>query len=177
MTGKELTPLMKQAVQEVAELTAAAATMDDQIVTIRSVVAAYAKIVADLHPLLDSLCEKVSVPWETVYPIAYRLDAADAVAPPFVALRWQEGWADIRVLDGDICVDPQLQNYAIDTELFRVKHQDNGRTDVSVILRDGLLLRALPSIVSSMRYLKELLRGKDDDLAKLWEMLRSLVAS
>ncbi len=172
MTGSDLSPLLAEAVREIAQLTAAAASFDEQTATARRVVVAYTTIVYNAHPILGTLCQTECFP----SPGA----SQRSLGTPYYQLNGPVGsqrlYTDQARIMGTLYILGQFTAAPLSNMsnvLASARYGPDKMLEVSV--SDKLLIPAFPSVIRSIAYLKEQMRGKDDDLATLWEQLRASV--
>ncbi len=175
MTGTDLSPLIVEAVREVAELTAAAASLDEQLTTAHKVTMAFGKILFNARPLWPSLFETIDL----TYPRAragrtrayYILDHCYSDRKLCIPKFDLYGYNHFCVA-GVFEAGSYMDDNANVVMAVRRAEADNGP---SYIVSRELLPIAFPSIISSMKFVKHQMKGKDDDLAALWEELRTSV--
>ncbi len=177
MTGQDLSPLIEEAIREIAHLTAASASLDEQVAQVRQIVVAYGTVLFNAHPKLGAICETV-YPEPSIdgrgKPTPYYLlsDKDNPVYWPLIGHQLNEGYAIGVVMK----LFPEHRLSSTHSDIVSVHYRKWGDPNARVTAdSDKRLLLAFPAIVRSISYLKDRMRGADDDLEQLWQELRACV--
>lgn len=178
MTGQELSPLLKQAICEIAELAAAVASFDDQLAQARKIAEAYGKLVFSTYSKLNALCEieYPDPPFESggKRDPYYRLSDRSDPQPIFCPTRGERG-IDKYTIFLLMKINPERRldnsgNCILDIQ-YSFYGDPQARISINTIEN---LLHSFPSIIRSMMFLKERMKASGEDLQATWEQLRQV---
>lgn len=140
------------------------------------VTSAYGKMLYNMIPYLENLCqieEFTSICGGPPYRY-YRLDKKEKTDPLYADCEIADCEHEISVRGFTLIPGAYHRSYK--NTLIRVYKGHSG-SDVNIYVHDKLLIKAFPSILSSIKYLKQQMSSTGDDLAFMWGELRQTMLS